>query len=242
MIKGKKHLKEGFAFDPVLLYRWRCNLFSQANYHYSGRIDSMGLCFKEDAHHLFTDPQAYSQWMHELSKADKAIVKEFALSKWHLINPSDEGITVEASNDQPEKTYTSRGYSTEETKLFSFVFNAFVFMQVFNQINARKLEEGEYNVFSGMCANLPFVGIMFVTIIVQLLMVELGGRFVKCWPLNGTQNAICIFLGFLALPWGLIIKIVPTRFFLSLSLEDKSHEKGKEKSKAVSQIIKNKKK
>lgn len=39
---------------------------------------------------------------------------------------------------------------TEQVKLFTIVFNTFVFMQVFNQINARKLEAGELNVFAGM--------------------------------------------------------------------------------------------
>jgi len=75
----------------------------------------------------------------------------------------------------PHVVVTSKGKSTEETKLFSFVFNAFVFMQVFNQINARKLEHGEYNVFSGMLTNFPFVGITLATILVQLFMVEFGG-------------------------------------------------------------------
>jgi len=67
---------------------------------------------------------------------------------------------------------------------FTIVFNAFVFMQVFNQFNARKLEEGEYNVFSGLFTNIPFIGIVVLTIVVQLMMVEFGGKMVKCWPLN----------------------------------------------------------
>jgi magnesium-transporting ATPase (P-type) len=116
-----------------------------------------------------------------LKDSDKKIIKEFATSNWMDVYP----YTPFPENwDGHTKVYSSKGYSTEETKLFSFVFNAFVFMQVFNQINARKLELGEWNVFSGMCTNLPFLGIMIVTIGVQLLMVEYGGRMVKCWPLN----------------------------------------------------------
>jgi hypothetical protein len=57
-------------------------------------------------------------------------------------------------------------------------------MQIFNQLNARLLEEGEFNIFSRICKNPLFLGIVMVTIIVQLVMVELGGRMVKCWPLN----------------------------------------------------------
>lgn len=118
---------------------------------------------------------------------------------------------------------------TEETKLFSFVFNSFVFMQVFNQINARKLEEGEWNCFKGMFGNPPFIVIMFLTIIVQLVMVEVGGRTVKCWPMNNAQNLICIIIGAGELPWGFVVKLIPTKFFMNLSLEDKDREDGSKK-------------
>lgn len=88
---------------------------------------------------------------------------------------------------------------------------------------------GEWNVFSGMLTNLPFLGIMVVTIVVQLGMVEYGGRMVKCWPLNGTQNLICILLGAGELIWGFIVKLIPTKFFINLSLEDKNQKEGEKK-------------
>ena len=80
--------------------------------------------------------------------------------------------------------YSSNGYMTEQTKLFTFVFNTFVFMQIFNQLNARLLEVGEFNMFGGIMKNPLFLGIVIVTVVVQLLMVEFGGRMVKAWPLN----------------------------------------------------------
>jgi Ca2+ transporting ATPase len=46
------------------------------------------------------------------------------------------------------------------------VFQVFVFMQIFNQINARKLKEDERNVFSGMLKNRWFNIIMVVTFVV----------------------------------------------------------------------------
>lgn len=113
-----------------------------------------------------------------LNAKDLALYKKFAASPLSKINPSTR--TPEAGG----KDVSSEGYNTEETKLFSFVFNSFVFMQVFNQLNARKLEDGEFNVFSGIFSNLPFIGIVLVTIVVQLAMVEFGGKMVKCWPLN----------------------------------------------------------
>ena len=60
---------------------------------------------------------------------------------------------------------------------------------------------------------------------------------VKCWPLNIYQNAICIVIGLGELPWGVLIKFIPTRFFLNLALEDKKEE-GAQKKVYLSQAIK----
>lgn len=138
-------------------------------------------------------------------------------SAWLNVYPSTEKFEKESVE------YTSKGMRTEQTKLFSLVFNAFVFMQIFNQLNARLLEDGEFNVFQGICKNPMFLAIVFVTIIVQLIMVEFGGRMVKCWPLTRSQNLLCILIGLGELPWGIIIKFIPHKvFFFKLSLEDKS--------------------
>lgn len=203
-------LKAGRAFDPQLLYTWRCNLFAQENYYLSGTIDAMGLCFTDPT------PAARDEFLDGLSSAEKKIAADFDASPWAKLDPAMH--SYKDTSEDPPKEYSSAGHSTEETKLFSFVFNAFVFMQVFNQINARKLEAGEWNVFGGMLANMPFLGIMVATIAVQLLMVEFGGRFVKCWPLNAWQNFLCVLLGAGELPWGVLIKLVPTRYFPNLSL------------------------
>jgi magnesium-transporting ATPase (P-type) len=125
--------------------------------------------------------------------------------------------------------YTSSGFAPEQVKLFTIVFNAFVFMQVFNQINARKLEADELNVFSGMLGNLPFLAVMVVTIAVQCLMIAFGGRMVKCWPLNFSQNLLCILIGAGELPWGLLVKFIPLSIVPKISLEDKALLDGEKK-------------
>lgn len=126
----------------------------------------MNLCFVKNPQVVLTDPMQYYNFIENFGndKKKKEIAKEFLTSDWHKLDPSMEEY-INDSGDE-EVITTSKGYNTEETKLFSFVFNAFVFMQVFNQINARKLEAGEFNVFSGMMANLPFLGIMVATILV----------------------------------------------------------------------------
>jgi Ca2+ transporting ATPase len=54
---------------------------------------------------------------------------------------------------------------------YTMIFNTFVFMQVFNQINSRKLGENEFNVFENFFNNSLFIGIMLVTVFVQILLV-----------------------------------------------------------------------
>mmetsp|Transcript_9898 Transcript_9898/g.14986 ORF Transcript_9898/g.14986 Transcript_9898/m.14986 type:complete len:87 (+) Transcript_9898:3526-3786(+) len=86
-------------------------------------------------------------------------------------------------------------------------------MQIFNQINARKLEEGEVNVFAGFFNNMLFIYITLFTILIQMAMVEYGGTFVKSYPLNRQQNIICLLIGAMELLNGFVLKFVPLRFF-----------------------------
>lgn len=91
-------------------------------------------------------------------------------------------------------------------------FNIFVFLQVFNIINSRKIE-GELNVFSDFFNNFLFVFIVLLTFAVQIFIVENGGRATKCWPLNVKQNLQCIGVGLSSLVWGLFIKFLPVNLF-----------------------------
>lgn len=58
-------------------------------------------------------------------------------------------------------------------------FNIFVYMQVFNEINARKLKKEEKNVFKGFFNNPMFIAVIFITIIVQMSITTYGGRAVR---------------------------------------------------------------
>ena len=58
---------------------------------------------------------------------------------------------------------------------YTFIFNVFMWMQIFIEINARSLQ-GEINVFRGIERNPLFCGILAVTAILQVVMVEFGGK------------------------------------------------------------------
>jgi len=112
------------------------------------------------------------------------------------------------------------GRGTQKLLHYTLVFQVFVFMQVFNQINARKIELGELNVFAGFFNNALFIVITILTVVVQMAMVEVGGKTIKCAPLDTQQNLFCLLVGSGELIWGLLIKFIPLKFFQCMSLDD----------------------
>ena len=80
-------------------------------------------------------------------------------------------------------------------KHYTIIFNTFVFMQLFNEINSRKLGAYEYNVFAGFFNNLLFLVILIFTIAVQVAMVQYGGQPVRTVPLTSEEHGICIAIG-----------------------------------------------
>uniref|UniRef100_A0A8C8HTR1 Calcium-transporting ATPase n=1 Tax=Oncorhynchus tshawytscha TaxID=74940 RepID=A0A8C8HTR1_ONCTS len=84
---------------------------------------------------------------------------------------------------------------------YTIVFNTFVMMQLFNEINARKIH-GERNVFDGIFKNMIFCSIVFGTFVIQIVIVQFGGKPFSCVGLSIDQWLWCVFLGFGCLLWG----------------------------------------
>jgi hypothetical protein len=88
---------------------------------------------------------------------------------------------------QADKQY--KRYLDEDRKSYnSVVFNAFIWMQVFNQINARKIDD-ELNVFAGLWKSKAF---MYILVCTQRLYDFLGFCSSECpWPTCITSNIEC---------------------------------------------------
>ncbi|XP_060127467.1 plasma membrane calcium-transporting ATPase 2 isoform X7 [Zootoca vivipara] len=92
---------------------------------------------------------------------------------------------------------------------YTIIFNTFVMMQLFNEINARKIH-GERNVFDGIFRNPIFCTIVLGTFVVQIVIVQFGGKPFSCSPLELDQWMWCVFIGLGELVWGQIIATIPT--------------------------------
>uniref|UniRef100_A0A8C3C5B3 Calcium-transporting ATPase n=1 Tax=Cairina moschata TaxID=8855 RepID=A0A8C3C5B3_CAIMO len=92
---------------------------------------------------------------------------------------------------------------------YTIVFNTFVMMQLFNEINARKIH-GERNVFEGIFNNAIFCAIVLGTFVVQIIIVQFGGKPFSCSELSIEQWLWSVFLGMGTLLWGQLISTIPT--------------------------------
>ncbi|XP_028782616.1 putative calcium-transporting ATPase 13, plasma membrane-type [Neltuma alba] len=89
----------------------------------------------------------------------------------------------------------------------TLIFNSFVLCQVFNEFNARKLEKK--NVFQGIHKNRLFLGIIGITIVLQVLMVEFLKKFADTKRLDWGQWGACILIAAISWPIGWVVKFIP---------------------------------
>jgi len=127
---------------------------------------------------------------------------------------------------------------TEKTRLYTIVFQAFVFMQLFNQINSRKLGEREFNVFANFFNNPMFLFITVLTFAVQIMIVQYGGEYMRAVPLTWEENGVCAIIGAFSLIVGLLLKCVPARWFEWIRLEESEMQEEDEQHGMVASLKK----
>jgi len=88
----------------------------------------------------------------------------------------------------------------------TITFNVFVWMQLFNEVNARRIA-GERNVFDGLLQNPFFYTIMIIQCVGQAVICQFGGSAFKIDPdgLDGAQWVYCLAFGAGELLWHQII-------------------------------------
>ncbi|KAK3367753.1 hypothetical protein B0H63DRAFT_489730 [Podospora didyma] len=111
------------------------------------------------------------------------------------------------------------GYShdEEETKhLTTLVFNTFVWLQIFNELNNRRLDN-KLNIFEGITKNPLFIIINLIMVGGQVLIIFVGGQAFKIVPLNGKEWGLSIGLGAISVPFGALIRCIPDSWAAKLA-------------------------
>jgi len=107
-----------------------------------------------------------------------------------------------------DRIFVDKEDADRDDILNTMVFNAFVFFQLFNEINCRRLDT-KLDVFSGMFSNMLFPIIWIITALLQALIVEFGGQFFKTISLSPQRFFGSLGIGFLSIPFGMLIKSIP---------------------------------
>ncbi|TFY55009.1 hypothetical protein EVG20_g9475 [Dentipellis fragilis] len=98
----------------------------------------------------------------------------------------------------------------------TLVFNTFVFAQIFNSVNSRRLDR-KFNIFEGVLQNWYFMSITLIEVAVQIMIVFVGGSAFQVTPIGGREWGISLALGFVSIPLGALIRVIPNapceRFF-----------------------------
>ncbi|KAH6997652.1 hypothetical protein BKA56DRAFT_469368 [Ilyonectria sp. MPI-CAGE-AT-0026] len=102
--------------------------------------------------------------------------------------------------------YDHSEHDTKELK--TLVFNTFVWLQIFNEINNRRLDN-KLNIFEGLSRNIFFIIINIIMVGGQVLIIFVGGEAFKITRLTGKEWGLSIGLGAISIPWGACIRCVP---------------------------------
>ncbi|KAF3635625.1 putative calcium-transporting ATPase 4, plasma membrane-type [Capsicum annuum] len=91
--------------------------------------------------------------------------------------------------------------------LNTFIFNTFVFCQVFNEINCRDMEK--INVFRGIFGSWIFLGVITSSVVFQFIIVEFLGTFASTIPLSWELWLLSVLIGAASLLVAVILKLIP---------------------------------
>jgi len=106
-------------------------------------------------------------------------------------------------------TFTNDRYCQQGTIHSTMIFNIFIWFQIFNVINSRKIN-GEMNPLEGVLTrSRNLIGIFALIAGLQACAVELTGDFMSVTGLTGNQWGICIGFGALELIVGVLQRFIP---------------------------------
>ncbi|KAL3481353.1 hypothetical protein BJX99DRAFT_163836 [Aspergillus californicus] len=94
----------------------------------------------------------------------------------------------------------------------SIVFNTFVWMQIFNEFNNRRLDN-KFNIFTGLHRNWFFIGINIIMVGCQIVIAFFGGAAFSIVRIHDEQWAIVILVAAISLPWAIVVRLFPDPLF-----------------------------
>ncbi|KAF1785973.1 P-type ATPase, cytoplasmic domain N [Phytophthora cactorum] len=99
----------------------------------------------------------------------------------------------------------------DPTQHMTVIFNTFVWMQLFNELNCRKIHD-EPNVLEGLLGNRVYIYVTLLQILMQLVIVQCTGSFFNCEPLTAGQWGVSIGLGAVSMPIRVVLRCLSAKW------------------------------
>jgi Ca2+-transporting ATPase len=99
-----------------------------------------------------------------------------------------------------------------ENEMRSMIFNMFVWLQIFNQYNNRRLDN-KLNIFVGIHKNYYFIAMNVIMVSAQVLIAMYGSTAFSIVRIDGNQWAISVVIAVLCIPWGVCVRLFPDAWF-----------------------------
>lgn len=108
--------------------------------------------------------------------------------------------------------------SYTDSEIRTIVFNTFVWMQIFNEFNNRRLDN-KFNVFEGLHRNKFFIFINLLMVGLQVTIIYVGGQAfsIVSGGLSGNQWALSVVLAVLCMPWAIAVRLFPDHWFARIA-------------------------
>lgn len=107
--------------------------------------------------------------------------------------------------------YITDGGATEEDVEWyrsTFIFCVFVWCTVLNEFNSRSLDD-KWNVLRGLHKDRAFIGVILISVVLQVLIVEFGGSFTKTTGLTPLHWVYSALISLITIPLGIAMRFIP---------------------------------
>lgn len=112
--------------------------------------------------------------------------------------------------------------SKSKTKHLTILYNTFIFLQVFNEINCRKIGRRDFNVFEGIHRNLYFIAVVGGTFAGQFVVVnQFSGILFPTTQLDRGEWGACVAVGATPLAIAAALKLTPQSWLEKVSTMSK---------------------